>query len=341
MALEEYKISVIVPVYNAQDYLEKCVCSLLNQTHKNMEIVLVDDGSTDKSGQLIDWYASEHDNVIALHKENGGSSSARNMGLRNATGDYIAFCDSDDYVEKDMYMRLLSAALDHVDGDIFQIRAMYHASDGSALNEPEDTGEIKYLSSAEMFRLLMLHLGDASFCTKLIRKNFMLEFAFSEGKLNEDFELILAMIQRTKGVYQVNNVGYHIVLSDNSNTRGNYKKEFFDAMVRNSDVAYEVAKEKYPEALTEAKRFQLFQRLDYLLHIPVKEMKHNEVCTEVIRFLRKNKEEIRNNPYLSEKEKKNLRILARVPRLSKSLHGLLMKVKGSGKTEIYKGAPLT
>ncbi|MBR6093657.1 MAG: glycosyltransferase family 2 protein [Lachnospiraceae bacterium] len=341
MALEEYKISVIVPVYNAEGYLEKCVCSLLEQTHKNMEIILVDDGSKDNSGRLCDWYAKEHGNVIALHKENGGSSSARNLGIQNATGDYIAFCDSDDYVEKDMYLRLLSAALDHPEGDICQIRAVYHSAGGEALNEPEDTGEVHHIPSAEMFRLLMLHLGDASFCTKLIRRSFMQDYRFSEGKLNEDFELILAMIQRTDGVWQVDNIGYHIVLSDNSNTRGNYRKEFFDAMISNSDVAYKTAKEKYPEAVTEARRFQFYQRLDYLLHIPVKEMKHNEVCDGVIRFLRENKKEIQNNPFLSEKEKRNLRILMQIPRLSRRLHGLLMKMKGTGKTEIYTGAQIT
>ena len=341
MTLEDYKISVVVPVYNAQDYLEKCVCSLLEQTHKNMEIILVDDGSKDNSGKLIDWYANEHENVVALHKENGGSSSARNLGIGNATGDFIAFCDSDDYVEKDMYLRLLSAAMENPNGDIYQIRAVYHSSDGNALNEAEDTGEIHHIPSAEMFRLLMLHLGDASFCTKLIRSSFMKEYRFSEGKLNEDFELILAMIQRTDGVWQVDNIGYHIVLSDNSNTRGNYKKEFFDAMVRNSDVAYETAKDIYPDALTEARRFQFFQRLDYLLHIPVKEMKHNEVCDGVIRFLRENKREFEANPFLSDKEKRNLRILARIPRLSKRMHGLIMKMKGTGKTEVYAGAQTT
>ncbi|MBR3040672.1 MAG: glycosyltransferase family 2 protein [Lachnospiraceae bacterium] len=333
-------VSVIVPVYNSSSYLNRCVDSLLAQTYTNVEIILVDDGSKDNSYEMCCAYAENDKRVKAFHKENGGSSSARNLGIDNASGDYVAFCDSDDYVERDMYEVLVRVAEENPDGDIFQLRAIYHSGDGEALENPTQTDKTEFISSEENFRLLMLHLGDASFCTKLIRHEFMKDFRFSEGKLNEDFELILAMIQKTKGVYSVDHVGYHIVLSDNSNTRGNYKKEFYDAIIKNSDVAYEVAEKKYPSVLTEARRFQFFQRLDYMLHIPVSKMSGNEVCREVVRFLKQHRAEIKSNPYLSEKEKRNLLILGRSPRISKTLHGALMKFKKPGKTVVYEGAVL-
>ena len=100
-------ISVIVPVYNVDKYLHGCIDSLLAQTHKNIEIIIVNDGSTDNSGAICDQYASEHNNIKVFHKQNNGVSSTRNLGLANATGDYIAFLDSDDIVSPDMYESLL------------------------------------------------------------------------------------------------------------------------------------------------------------------------------------------------------------------------------------------
>lgn len=339
MEMSVEKISVVVPVYNAEKDLGRLMDTLLSQTYPNVEILLVDDGSKDGSGKLCDVFAEEHENVFAFHQPNAGSSAARNTGIRHATGDYIAFCDSDDYVEKDMYESLYEAAKNNPSGMIFQILTCYESTTGEVLQPAgESSGEVKFFPSGEVFHQLMLHKGDASFCTKLIRASFMKDYGFPEGKLNEDFELLLRMIQHTDGVYSVGKLGYHIVMSDVSNTRGTFKREFYDAMIANSDTAYKLAEEKYPESITAAKRFCLFQRLDYLLHIPVEEMKNNPVCDGIIEYLRKNKEEIESNPFLSAKEKKNLKILMKAPRLSKKAHGLLMKVKKPGKQVIYTGA---
>ena len=106
-------ISVIVPVYNVEDYLDRCIESIINQTYKNLEIILVDDGSTDSSGKKCDEYALRDGRIKVFHKENGGVSSARNMGLDIATGDYIGFVDSDDLLEHNMYEMLLNNAEKH------------------------------------------------------------------------------------------------------------------------------------------------------------------------------------------------------------------------------------
>ena len=105
-------ISVIVPIYNIVEYLPRCVNSIRRQTYRNLEIILVDDGSTDNSGALAEKMALEDKRIRVLHKENGGSSSARNLGLSKASGDYIGFVDSDDYIEPEMYERLLAAMLE-------------------------------------------------------------------------------------------------------------------------------------------------------------------------------------------------------------------------------------
>ena len=99
-------ISVIVPIYNVKQYLERSVGALLNQTYQNLEIILVDDGSTDGSEDMCDEFARRDSRVKVIHKENGGSSSARNLGIRAAQGAYIGFTDSDDYAELDLYANL-------------------------------------------------------------------------------------------------------------------------------------------------------------------------------------------------------------------------------------------
>ena len=103
-------ISVIVPIYKVEDYLEQCIDSIVNQTYKNLEIILVDDGSPDRCPQICDEYAQKDNRIIVIHKENGGLSSARNAGLDIASGDYVEFVDSDDYLVDTMCQDLLKAA---------------------------------------------------------------------------------------------------------------------------------------------------------------------------------------------------------------------------------------
>ena len=101
------KISVIVPVYNVEQYLERCVDSIINQTYTNLEIILVNDGSTDNSGKLCDELAKKDERIRVIHKENGGLSDARNRGIDEAESDLVGFIDSDDYIDSDMYEVLL------------------------------------------------------------------------------------------------------------------------------------------------------------------------------------------------------------------------------------------
>ncbi len=108
-------ISIIVPCYNVEKYLDECVQSLLDQTYDNIEIILVDDGATDSTGEMCDEWAAKYENIIAVHKQNGGLSSARNAGMPFAKGDYIGFVDSDDYVAPDMYEKLASFMSDEVE----------------------------------------------------------------------------------------------------------------------------------------------------------------------------------------------------------------------------------
>lgn len=322
-------ISVIVPIYNVEKYLERSIGALINQTYSNLEIILVDDGSKDRSGAMCDEFAIRDSRIKVIHKENGGSSSARNMGIEAATGDYIGFCDSDDYPENDLYENLLNIAREYPDMVIAQAMSSDYTDDGVLVKGPyKDSGKVNFLTKQEMFRLLMLHVGDSSFCTKLIKADYMKKFRFEEGRLNEDFELIIRMLSDISGVYSLEKNGYNIVLRHGSNSRNKFGEVFYNSMIENSDRAFRMMEESYPELREEGIRFWYFQRLDYMLHIPVSYMKKsNTVCWNIIRDLKNGRKQIKNNAFLTQKEKRNLLILSYAPRMSKRFHNMIMVVK--------------
>ena len=322
-------ISVIVPIYNVEKYLERSIGALINQTYSNLEIILVDDGSKDRSGAMCDEFAIRDSRIKVIHKENGGSSSARNMGIEAATGDYIGFCDSDDYPENDLYENLLNIAREYPDMVIAQAMSSDYTDDGVLVKGPyKDSGKVNFLTKQEMFRLLMLHVGDSSFCTKLIKADYMKKFRFEEGRLNEDFELIIRMLSDISGVYSLEKNGYNIVLRHGSNSRNKFGEVFYNSMIENSDRAFKMMEESYPELREEGIRFWYFQRLDYMLHIPVAYMKKsNMVCWNIIRDLKNGRKQIKNNAFLTRKEKRNLLILSYAPRMSKRFHNMIMVVK--------------
>lgn len=144
-------ISVIVPIYNVEKYLKKCIDSIINQTYRNLEIILVDDGSPDNCGKICDDYAQKDNRIKVIHKENGGQGSARNKALDICTGNYIAFVDSDDYIENNMFKTMLKI-LEENDADIIQCGTKFRScSTGNIIeishcdkNEVDNTEKLIY-----------------------------------------------------------------------------------------------------------------------------------------------------------------------------------------------------
>ena len=164
-------ISVIVPVYNIIPYLPRCVESLRTQTYENLEILLIDDGSTDETPALCDRLATEDERIRVFHKKNGGPSSARNFGLQQAGGEYVGFVDSDDYVDADMYERLYGA-IEKTGMPVAQVGRDEIDKDGNILpNICEPVATEQAIPAEDFLKELLMHRGDCSFCTKLLRKN--------------------------------------------------------------------------------------------------------------------------------------------------------------------------
>ncbi len=170
-------ISIIVPVYNVEKFLDKCVQSLLNQTYKNIEIILVDDGSPDKCGKMCDEYASRDKRVKVIHKENGGLVSARNAGFDATTGDWHMYVDSDDWIDLDSCEKLVAAINRHPDVDLIFFNMIEELESKSIKGKwklQSDKPEIQYNRNecVELARLTLDHLaGVASACAKLINTN--------------------------------------------------------------------------------------------------------------------------------------------------------------------------
>ncbi len=325
-------ISVIVPVYNTVDLLQRCVDSIRRQTYRNLEIILVDDGSTDNSGALAEKFALEDRRIRVFHKENGGSSSARNLGISKARGDFIGFVDSDDYIEPEMYERLLQVA---VTEDLLMVQTSRDEIDeeGNLLpNVCEPPKEPELWDCQHFMRELLLHKGDCSFCTKLIHASLLKKERFPEGELNEDFYLLVRLLPKIPAVAVLPWQDYHVFYRYGSNTRTRNRNEFpqvFTDIVKNADRVYEIVEKEYPELLPEAMRFGLFQRLDYMLHIPISLMnKENTFYCQVKEYLKKHKKDVRMSPYLTRKNKRYLLLLGTAPKFVRRVHRLLQLLKG-------------
>lgn len=325
---QDILLSIIVPVYNIMDCLERCVDSIRRQTWRNLEILLVDDGSTDGTELLCDRLAAEDGRIRVFHKKNGGSSSARNLGIREAAGQWLGFVDSDDWIEPEMYEKLLRAALEN-HTDIAQ--ASRDEIDVQGNRRPDvcvPPEKITVCAPDYFLRELLLHRGDCSFCTKLVRRELFADRAFPEGKLNEDFYLLVDMLSAVDGVCILPDQMYHVFYRIGSNTRRKDQEDFsrvFLDIVDNADFVEALVWKKYPGLKREAVRFALFQRLDYLLHIPVSRMVNtDDFYRRVKRYLRCHVGDTLTNPYLTKKNRVYLLLLTAAPRTVRQVHGRKM-----------------
>ena len=320
-------ISVIIPVYNKEEYIRECLDSVCNQQYKNLEILLVDDGSTDAGGSICDEYAEKDSRITVYHKENGGSSDARNYGLSHATGEYIGFVDSDDRIRSDMYTSLYNALTSNPDCNVAQIMSQNVTKSGEVVQKSlKNSGKTVTMTNSEYFRELLLHVGDSSFCTKLFKADFIAKYRFRVGEKNEDFELLLEMIRDITGVVTIERVGYDIVLSDESVTRGNYNQSLYMDMMTNVQRARDLVNESFPEFRREMDKFELTQALDFLLHVPVDKMNNDNVFYNTVhKLVRGSKHVIKTNPYFTKQQRRDLMILAVCPmKMTRQVHAMIM-----------------
>lgn len=209
-------ISVVVPIYNVENYLDKCIESIVSQTYENIEIILVDDGSKDNSSNIADIWSSKDNRIKVYHKKNGGLSDARNYGKNRATGEYICFIDSDDYIEKNMLKDMIGVINKY---DVDYVACNYFIDDGeSIIKKAKLKNEIYIIDKKDIFNSLYNEFQFLSViaCNKLYRTKLLLNIDYPVGKVNEDEFVIYDLMAKSSKIAYLNSCLYYYVKRNNS-----------------------------------------------------------------------------------------------------------------------------
>lgn len=224
-----YKITIIVPIYKVEKYLPMCIESICAQTHSNLEILLMDDGSPHSCGSICDEYAKKDERIKVFHLENGGQSRARNVGLDAATGDYIGFVDGDDWPQKEMYEKLLKLMLK--EGAAIG-ECNFHGRKHPPGDQMED-GEIICLTGREAIeRQLNSRVASrypsTSVWSKLFKKEIIQDLRLPEGRIHEEYEFLCEAFLRADKYVYLNECLYERTLRDDSTTAEKFSARSLD-----------------------------------------------------------------------------------------------------------------
>ena len=305
--MDREKISVIVPVYNVEDYLPRCMDSILTQTYQNLEIILVDDGATDGSGQICNEYAGKDPRIKVIHKKNGGLSSARNAGIDAASGTYFAFVDSDDWIEPDAYEAMLAQMKKH---DVKLVCAGRFDVDGSTGEKkpglcPKQT---ECISAEEMAGRIFLWDGcDSSVCDKIFHRSLLETFRFPEGRVCEDVAITYKIVLGTERAafsqlpfynyyHRVGSISRTAEITDNSFHFSQHTREI-----------YSYIREHHPSIEPQARYLRVKSLSHILLLLEQSEKAVRDRFAEEYRYARKELQKhtafILKSPYFGKKEK--------------------------------------
>lgn len=251
-------ISVIIPVYKAEKYIERCIFSILRQTFQNIEVILVDDGSPDKSGEICDMWALKDKRIKVIHQKNAGAGAARNAGLRVAKGEYIGFVDSDDWIEPQMY-EVMYNAIEKYSADV----GMCNISSRTEFSMHESYDNRKFpfelKNQEEMLSIFFRVHGEKgilSVCRRLIHKSVLKDFMFVEGTISEDVSAAYYFITHSQRTVVTNFSFYNYY---------NNKKGVTKSPVTMKDIEYiEAFKQIFWDV---KKRIPKFERYAYINYI--------------------------------------------------------------------------
>lgn len=260
---QSLRISVIVPVYNVAAWLPRCVDSILAQTCENLEILLVDDGSADDSGRICDAYAEKDPRIRVIHKENGGLSSARNAGLDLASGEYIGFVDSDDWIEPEMYAEML-ARMEKYDAQLV-CAGRYDVDGGTGEKTRGLCPEREECISGEELagRIFLWDHCDSSACDKLYRRELFDGIRYPEGKTCEDIPVTYRLALKARRAVLCDRPFYNYFHRSGSISKGAGITEKTFHYSQHTAVILEDIRKNHPKLAPQAE----FLRVHSLYHI--------------------------------------------------------------------------
>lgn len=291
--INDVKLSVIVPIYKVEKYLKRCVDSILNQTYTNLELILIDDGSPDRCGQMCDAIAGKDSRVKVIHKINGGLSSARNAGIEAATGDYIAFVDSDDWVDLNIYNRCIDMA-QSLKCEVVDFKAVFATDETKICNSNISDS---FVLEGEEILYDYLYRGQTescpfSVCRKVYLRRLFDDIRFPEGKINEDIVTNFRILQKCKRLVHISDIGYfYFQGNSNSITSGILKKKDFDLLTASHELC-ELSKKCSDLRILELSEIKLSRSYFSLLAKAATGGIGDDISSSDMRFL---KRELRKN----------------------------------------------
>lgn len=316
---ESYKVSVVIPIYNVQDYLNDCIKSIVNQTYQHLEIILVDDGSPDSCPMICDDWKKKDGRIVVIHKENGGLSDARNAGLRNATGEYVLYVDSDDYLEHDAIEWLVSCAIRH-NADIVACTCKKTNNE----NIPSLlTNRLVVGTGIEMLEFAFEN--EIWFAWgKLIKTNIAKSCPFAKGLIYEDVENTpKSFLMANKVVFSLDG-RYNYRIRTDSIMGGNKTVPQKDiAKVIDMDCKF-ILTASISEIDKQKMYKQLFKQLTYNYNLAVKSNLKiaDEVCKQIEEVLYKNRSLWKKSKYISFQRKFGYYLISGYPVLYKKVYRL-------------------
>lgn len=285
-------VSVIVTAYNIEDYLPRCMESLLAQTYEPLEIIVVDDGSTDRTAEICDRYAEENAHVTAIHKGNGGPSAARNAGLKVAQGEYIGYVDGDDWIQPDMYEKMLEACLETG----AQIAICTYREVGEGAEEIHPTG--KRIELTREKALEMYICGDEQYhiyhsvWSKLFERSLIADIRFPEGRKSEDIMYTTWTLTRADKCVFLDTPYYNYVVDRQTSIMNSriHERRFQDEIPFWKEQRGYLYGLGMPE-LAEKASYQFYRRMLYY-YVDFRDKKMNGSADMLIEFLKAEKAEI-------------------------------------------------
>ena len=316
-------VSIIVPVYNVEEYVGVCIKSLVLQTYKNIEIFLVDDGSTEGSGEVCKEWATRDSRIVYIQKTNGGAASARNAALDRCRGKYITFVDSDDYID-DNYIEVLHAAIVDTEADI-SICGWKNETKSEFVKADIARGNVVYTKIEALNKLLYQEDFDTAMWAKLYKAQLFERIRFPEGNIYEDIAIIYKVFELVGRVTYVNYVGYHYLLRETSTTLKKFSLKKMDLI----DVVEEMEVyilENCPE-VKDAMRSK-FVRANF--HIYLQIPRDEEFAAERVR-IEKNIDKCRKSVLGDKRTRRGTKIALLISGINYSVFYKLKNLKQMGK----------
>lgn len=287
---KEELISIIIPIYNVEKYLVECIESVMNQTYKNLEIILVDDGSTDKSLEICKKYEKKDNRIKVIHQENFGLSYARNVGIENANGRYLAFLDSDDFIEKNMYEELYND-LKYEEADIAGCD-YYIYKNANKAKKSDDFSKEKEIMNIEtaLIKMNLLKGFGVSVWNKLFKKEIFNEIRFPVGEKNEDWLIIYKLLEKAQKIVYNPKAMLYYRQRKGSITKTN---EINWNVLKASMNVLELTKNKYPKAHVSARFAYINANLE-IYNKMLKNKYNKEQKKEIILNIKREKKGVLN-----------------------------------------------